>query len=397
MLYRRFGRTNLQMPLYSCGGMRYQYKWQDMPLSEIPSENQANLEATIRRSLSLGINHIETARGYGSSERQLGVILPTLPREKMIIQTKVGPEHDAKQFTKNFEDSLARLKLSYVDLLAIHGINNDETCEQSLKPGGCLAAARAIQKRGLARHIGFSTHAPLRIIEQCIKHERDGGFDYINLHWYYIFQHNWPAIAEATKRDMGIFIISPADKGGKLYDPPKKLVELCAPLHPLVFNSLFCFARPEIHTLSLGAARPSDFDLQMEAIPLVPRIAEILPPILARLEAAKAETLPAELRDPWSLNLPEHQHAPGGLNIQVMLWLRSLAKAFGMQSYGEMRYNLIGNGGHWFPGVNAADVDAVNLAPVAKTTGIPADQLKSLLKETHTMLGKTSVKRLSQS
>ena len=71
MQYRRFGRTNLQMPVFSCGGMRYQHKWQDVPLSEIPDDNQRNLEATIRRSLELGINHIETARGYGSSEIQL--------------------------------------------------------------------------------------------------------------------------------------------------------------------------------------------------------------------------------------------------------------------------------------------------------------------------------------
>ena len=35
----------------------------------------ANLEATIRRAVDLGINHIETARGYGSSEMQLGRIL----------------------------------------------------------------------------------------------------------------------------------------------------------------------------------------------------------------------------------------------------------------------------------------------------------------------------------
>jgi uncharacterized protein len=25
MLYRRFGRTELEMPVFSCGGMRYQY------------------------------------------------------------------------------------------------------------------------------------------------------------------------------------------------------------------------------------------------------------------------------------------------------------------------------------------------------------------------------------
>ena len=67
MLYRRFGRTELQMSVFSLGGMRYQFKWQDVPLDEVPPENQANLEATIRRSVELGINHIETARGYGNA------------------------------------------------------------------------------------------------------------------------------------------------------------------------------------------------------------------------------------------------------------------------------------------------------------------------------------------
>ena len=56
------------MPVFSCGGMRYQFKWQDVAPSEIPKDNQANLEATIHRALELGINHIETARGYGTSE-----------------------------------------------------------------------------------------------------------------------------------------------------------------------------------------------------------------------------------------------------------------------------------------------------------------------------------------
>ena len=64
MIYRRFGKTDLQMPVFSCGGMRYQFKWGEVPADQIPDDNQANLEATIRRSLEVGINHIETARGY---------------------------------------------------------------------------------------------------------------------------------------------------------------------------------------------------------------------------------------------------------------------------------------------------------------------------------------------
>src|SRR2546422_9533874 len=110
MKYRRFGRTELQMPVFSCGGMRYQFKWQAVTSKEIPPENQANLEATIQRALELGINHIETARGYGTSEMQLGNLLPSLPRGQIIVQTKVGPKESPTEFLKTFETSLKYLR-----------------------------------------------------------------------------------------------------------------------------------------------------------------------------------------------------------------------------------------------------------------------------------------------
>src|ERR1017187_10900855 len=100
MEYRRFGRTELNMPVISCGGMRYQFKWQDVPPLDIPRANQENMEACIRRALELGINHIETARGYGTSEMQLGALLPKLPRDKMMVQTKVNPHASAAEFLK---------------------------------------------------------------------------------------------------------------------------------------------------------------------------------------------------------------------------------------------------------------------------------------------------------
>src|SRR5438045_2457755 len=113
MQYRRFGRTNLAMPVFSCGGMRYQQSWSDIPWSEVSKEGQANLEATIQRAISLGIHHIETARGYGSSEMQLGRVLGQFPRETLIVQTKVGPMDSATDFLETFERSLAKLQLEY--------------------------------------------------------------------------------------------------------------------------------------------------------------------------------------------------------------------------------------------------------------------------------------------
>ena len=51
MKYRRFGRTGLNIPVISCGGMRYQHKWQDVAPQDIPRANQENLEACIHRAL----------------------------------------------------------------------------------------------------------------------------------------------------------------------------------------------------------------------------------------------------------------------------------------------------------------------------------------------------------
>ena len=393
MQYRRFGRTELEMPIFSCGGMRYQYKWTDVPPEQIPEVNQQNLEATIRRSLEVGINHIETARGYGTSEMQLGKILPKFPREKLIVQTKVSPKEDANEFRRQFHQSLQFLQLDYVDLLGLHGINTDEILDYCMRPGGCLDEARKLQEQGKVRFIGFSTHGPTDVIKKAIETD---SFDYVNLHWYYINQVNWPAIKAANKHDMGVFIISPSDKGGKLYQPSQKLIDLCYPLSPMVFNDLFCLSHSQVHTLSVGAAHPTDFDEHLKTLSFLENSQEILQPILKNLEEEAMRILGKNWVETWEEGLPDYHETPGNINIKTILWLRNLALAYDMLEYGRMRYNLLGNGGHWFPGNNAENVKTINLNPCLLKSP-HASTIPDLLRETHELLGGKTVKRLSQS
>lgn len=392
MQYRRFGRTELQMPVFSCGGMRYQHKWKDVPWWQIPGDNQRNLEATIRRAMEVGINHIETARGYGTSEMQLGKILPKFPRDQLIVQTKVSPKSDPKEFRRQFEQSLAFLKLDYVDLLGIHGINTVELLHDVIRPGGCLDVVRKLQDQGKVRFVGFSTHGPTDVIVKTIETNQ---FDYVNLHWYYINQINWPAIEAATRHDMGVFIISPSDKGGMLYKPPQKLVDLCTPLSPMMFNDVFCLSHPQVHTLSLGASRPSDFDEHLKAMELLDQADEILSPILVRLEQAAIATFGKDWIKTWHVGLPKPEETPGGMNIPVILWLRNLALAYDMIEYGKMRYNMLGNGGHWFPGNKADRVRKLDLRECLHESP-HADKIPAFLEDAHRLLGGQEVKRLSQ-
>ena len=142
--------------------MRYQHKWSDIEWSEVPDEGQKNLQATIHRSVELGINHIETARGYGSSEMQLGPVLKQFPREELIVQTKVAPFASPKKFLDTFNTSMDYLQLDYVELLSLHGINNQELLDWSLARTAAWPP-RASCKRKAAAGTSVSPPTPPRI------------------------------------------------------------------------------------------------------------------------------------------------------------------------------------------------------------------------------------------
>ena len=393
MKYRRFGKTELEMPVFSCGGMRYQHKWNDVEWKEVPDDGQKNLESIIHRAIELGINHIETARGYGSSEMQLGPVLKQFQREDLIVQTKVAPCATQREFLNTFNKSMDYLQLEYVDLLALHGINNQQLLDWSLGNDGCIALARELQNQGRIRHLGFSTHGTTDIILKAIE---SGEFDYVNLHWYFVNNLNWPAVKAAAARDMGVFIISPNDKGGKLYAPPPKLSKLCEPLHPMQFNELYCLNRPQIHTLSCGASKPADFDIHLASLEHYDNIRDVITPIEKRLRDEMAEALGTDWCAHWAEGLPHYVDVPGEVNIMEILRLWTYATSLDLVDWGKMRYNLLGQADHWFPGDHVAIMDYDKICTTITKSPF-AEKIPGILKEAHELLIDQKQKRLSGS
>lgn len=148
IIYRTLGRTGLKVPVISFGVMR--------------SDNPGLCKAAYDK----GIKLFDTANNYqgGNNETMLGNVLKDYPRDSFFLATKVRPGTDRggnitdqtspEKFLEDFEVSLSRLQMDYVDILYVHDISNPEVLEY--KP--IINAVNKLKKDGKVRFVGFSTH-----------------------------------------------------------------------------------------------------------------------------------------------------------------------------------------------------------------------------------------------
>lgn len=376
MAYRRFGRTERHLSVITLGGMRYPHGW-EKPRDELPAAMIDTCRDSVQRAFSFGINHIETAFGYGKSEHCYGQVLNqelAVPRQSYHLMTK-GAAFTADEMRRMVEKQLSALQTDHIDLYAWHGINTRDRLDAALAKGGPVDALHALRDEGVIGEVGFSTHAPLDVILDAIHSDR---FSFLNLHYYYFYQTTWSAIELAASKDMGVFIISPNDKGGRLYDPPTLLREITAPLSPIQWNARFCLATPKVHTLSFGMNHKAHFEEMHGVLPLPLAWSGVERDIEARLDARLDMDAYARISVP--LELAQHG---SGINIPEALRLRRLWKCYDMVGYGKFRYRCFGREGHWYPG---EPCDEAGLAQVEDDL-LPGVPLKALLRELHEALG----------
>jgi predicted aldo/keto reductase-like oxidoreductase len=370
MEYRRFGKTGKMLSVITLGGMRFKHGWND-PRHEIPSDTFEQCRGVVQLAFSAGINHIETAWGYKKSETVYGKVLNEelrIPRNSYHLMTK-GNALSASEMRRMVEKQLTDLQTDYFDFYGWHGINNDELMAQACKTGGAVEELLRMKEEGIIDHVGFSTHAPLQTIVSAIV---TGLFDFVNLHYYYFNQRNATAVEAAKARDMGVFIISPNDKGGQLFNAPQKVKSAVNPLTPIQWNARFCLKNSGIHTLSFGLTEASQF-VEMKGIFPV-QWANSEQQILAKLDGFLAD-------DPYSgFDGFELENDPSGINIPEILRLRKLWQCYDMSNFGKYRYKTFEERSHWLPGEMAFNHHLEKL-DLSKVPGeIP---LKQLLAEAH--------------
>ncbi|MDQ8737665.1 aldo/keto reductase [Paenibacillus sp. LHD-38] len=174
MEYRVLGRSGLRVSEVSLGCWAIGGpSWRDgSPVGWSGNDDKESL-AGLRRSYALGINHFDTADVYGDghSERVIGQFLQEIPRESVIVASKVGwfkgtapnamqPVHIRHQI----EQSLTNLGTDYLDIYYFHNTNfgsNDQYLEEAAE------TMRQLQKEGKVRVIGQSAYSYADFMRVC--------------------------------------------------------------------------------------------------------------------------------------------------------------------------------------------------------------------------------------
>lgn len=123
MLFRELGRTGLRVSLLGMGTGGHD------PLGQKTGRNESEMHRLVHRAFELGINLFDTSPGYMDSELILGRALQSLPRDQLVVSSKIPLAVEAtpaqiqvmspQQVVLSVESSLRRLRLARIDILLI--------------------------------------------------------------------------------------------------------------------------------------------------------------------------------------------------------------------------------------------------------------------------------------
>jgi aryl-alcohol dehydrogenase-like predicted oxidoreductase len=197
MEHRRLGRLGRENSVLIFGGAA---------LSEV-SEEEADRAVSL--ALEAGVDHFDTAAGYGDSELHYGRWMPEI-RDSIFLSTKTG-EREKDAARRQIEASLERLRVDRVDLIQLHAVNDLEDLDRATR--GALEAAVEAREERLVGAVGITGHgheAPATHLEALRRYP----FDTVLTPWNYVlstnenYRRDFEALVDEVRRqDAGLMTI----------------------------------------------------------------------------------------------------------------------------------------------------------------------------------------------
>lgn len=145
---RQFGRTELEVSVLGFGGAEIGYN---------PNQTQDDVNSLLNSALDAGLNTIDTAAAYKTSEALIGNAVSSRRRDFNLF-TKCGAldaftrfDWSKKGILETIETSLRLLKTDYLDLAQLHSCS-----AEILRQGDCIEGILRAQEKGYTRYIGYS-------------------------------------------------------------------------------------------------------------------------------------------------------------------------------------------------------------------------------------------------
>lgn len=199
MEYRVLGKTGLKVSVIGFGGI---------PVQRVSKEEAIKV---ICRAEELGINFIDTARGYGISEEFIGDALEGR-REKWIIASKTMVR-DKETMKTEIDLSIKNLKTDYIDLYQLHNVRTTNDYEKLLSEDGAYSALEEAKAAGKIRHIGITSHS-LDMLRIAVE---SGKFETIMYPYNIVETQAYELFRRANELNIGVIAMKPM-AGGALTD-----------------------------------------------------------------------------------------------------------------------------------------------------------------------------------
>jgi aryl-alcohol dehydrogenase-like predicted oxidoreductase len=281
---RQLGRTGLQVTMLGYGAMELR----GVPRGRDVTEAQA--ETILHAVLDAGINYIDTSIDYGLSEERIGRYI-SRRRSEYYLASKCGcvvsappaprGQRNPHVFTRDnitagVEQSLARMKTDYLDVLQFHASPSRQTLEEH----GALETVLELQRTGKVRFIGISSTLP-----HLPDHIAMGVFDVFQIPYSAVEREHEALISAAAASGAGLVIRGGAAKGapsegkqaGTQWErwQQAQLDDLLAGMTPMEFILRFTFTHQDMDTNIVGTINPAHLQDNIDALlqgPLPPNL-----------------------------------------------------------------------------------------------------------------------------
>lgn len=216
---------------------------------KLPEVDFQTASRALNRALDLGVNFVDTARGYGDSEAKIGRALEKRRGEYALATKTVA--RDAQGLMRELETSLRELRTDCIDLYQLHSVSDQDTWQMVTAPGGAVEAAVKAREAGKIRYIGASSHRALDVMQQIIE---SGQFSTIMVAYDPLDQENVAdrILPLAQGRGVGVIVMKPLC-GGTLNSYPDDAGIEPRPADPIVSGSLrYILSNPAVSVVIPG-------------------------------------------------------------------------------------------------------------------------------------------------